>query len=383
MSPEDRAKARPTVLILHSMPDETERIRALLERQPADLRVAHPQLENQTATNALVAAGAHLVLCAPSKVPIWKGWHKRRPSADLAAVHRAEHGPLGVIPWSLRATGLDVDHGDPSKLLQTFKPWVSIPSKRPGGRHAYYDDTVPRANSSWSVLGCRGEVRGGRGYLVLHDTGPELLAAALARRVEGSKPWPCDLFEVAGLPPFVAVREPAPAVQVVEAEHRAPAIDLHLEDVGVGGRSIALFDQVRLWAYRQSKGGDLTGWKERVFSYAMHQNERFAVPIGRHRGDRVDDVASTAWSVASWTWAGGGSLDHGFQAQSRRGAASAKVRRYRVVERDRATVARLDAGQTQRGAAEDLGVSVGTVNAARARLRRPRRAPLQPHVQRT
>ena len=30
MSPEDRAKARPTVLILHSMPDETERIRALL-----------------------------------------------------------------------------------------------------------------------------------------------------------------------------------------------------------------------------------------------------------------------------------------------------------------------------------------------------------------
>ena len=52
MSPEDRVKARPTVLILHSMLDETERIRALLERQPADLRVAHPQLENQTATNA-------------------------------------------------------------------------------------------------------------------------------------------------------------------------------------------------------------------------------------------------------------------------------------------------------------------------------------------
>ena len=74
-------------------------------------------------------------------------------------------------------------------------------------------------------------------------------------------------------------------------------------------------------------------------------------------GDRVDDVASTAWSVASWTWAGGGSLDHGFQAQSRRGAASAKVRRYRVVERDRATVARLDAGQTQRGASEDLDVA--------------------------
>ena len=43
MSPEDRVKARPTVLILHSMPDETERIRALLERQPADLRVTHPQ----------------------------------------------------------------------------------------------------------------------------------------------------------------------------------------------------------------------------------------------------------------------------------------------------------------------------------------------------
>ena len=54
--------------------DETERIRALLERQPADLRVAHPQLENQTATNAFpITSKWSLVRGERPKVYVWGG----------------------------------------------------------------------------------------------------------------------------------------------------------------------------------------------------------------------------------------------------------------------------------------------------------------------
>ena len=163
------------------------------------------------AESALVSAGAHFVLCTPNKKPIWKSWPRRRPTAEVAALHRREHGPLGVIPWSLRSTGLDVDAGDPRQLLLAFGPWALIPSKRRGGRHAYYDDTESRGNSKWAVFGCSGEVRGGKGYLILHNDGPELLASALERRVEGARAWPKDLFEMAGLPPVVGrVREPVP-----------------------------------------------------------------------------------------------------------------------------------------------------------------------------
>ena len=52
-----------------------------------------------------------------------------------------------------------------------------------------------------------------------------------------------------------------------------------------------------------------------------------------------------SWNVASWTWNGGGAIDHGIMAQSRRGLVSAAVRRYRTYDRDRFIVARLDAGR--------------------------------------
>ena len=228
--------------------------------------------------------------------------------------------------------------------MLNFGPWALIASKRRGGLHAYYDDTESRGNSKWAALGCSGEVRGGKGYLILHNDGPEVLAEALERRVEGARAWPCDLFEMAGLPPVVAVREPMPFAEVREPElDRSPLIELPLEQIQGGGRNNALFDQVRLWAYQQSKGADLIDWKARVLAYALRQNDRFPRPFSQSEVE--DDVVRLAWNVASWIWSGGGAFDHGFVAQSRRGVASAKVRRYRTADRDRSMVARLDAGE--------------------------------------
>ena len=84
------------------------------------------------AVHRLVAVGAHLVLCAPSKLPIWSWWNKRSPSAETAVLHRAEHGPIGVVPFSLDSTAVDVDCGGPSEFFATYEPRAIIPSKRRG-----------------------------------------------------------------------------------------------------------------------------------------------------------------------------------------------------------------------------------------------------------
>ena len=78
------------------------------------------------------------------------GWNRRRPSAEVAELHRSEDGLLGIIPWSLRSSALDVDRGDPSNLFEHYDPWADLPSPR--GRHAYYDDDKPRANGAQRSL---------------------------------------------------------------------------------------------------------------------------------------------------------------------------------------------------------------------------------------
>ena len=328
-------------------------------------------LPQREAINTLADAGAHFVLCLPNKKPQWLGWNTRRPSASTAAIHRADHhGPLGVIPFSLSSTTLDIDSGDPSELLRIHPPWADIPSKRRGGRHAYYDDDKPRGNADWALHGCSGQVRGGRGYVILHEPdGPERLAEALKSRSPGERPWPCDLWDHAGLGALVPVERPivVPTVESAPASDFRP--DLHLETVYPGARNKALFNQCRLWAYVQNMGADDIGWHSRVLGHLLGQNARFPVPLGE------DEVVSTSWSISSWTWSGGGPRNHGFVAQSRRGVAGGKVKRYHSYERDLAIVARSDAGESTRAVARDFGVSQSTVQTARDRLSRARRAP--------
>ena len=145
----------------------------------------------------LTDAGAHLVLCRPDKRPLWRGWQKRRPSAAVAQMHVDDaHGPLGVIPWSLRSTALDIDEGDPDALRSWFAPWADLASRR--GRHFYYDDSEPRGNTSWSLWDCRGDIRGARGFLVLHGDGPVRLADALDRIINHDSDAPRSIPARAG-----------------------------------------------------------------------------------------------------------------------------------------------------------------------------------------
>ena len=63
-------------------------------------------------------------------------------------------------------------------------------------------------------------------------------------------------------------------------------------------------------------------------------------------------------------------------AQTRRGIASGKVRRFATYDRDRFIAARLDAGESYRTVARAFGVHYSTVARTRDRLKRRRRGPL-------
>ena len=141
-------------------------------------------------------AGGHFILAKEDKRPLWRSWDKLRPPIDLVKAH---DGPLGLKPWSVGTTGLDVDLGDPSLLLEDHPAMAVLLSKRPGGKHLYYHDTKGRGNGSFSVLGCSGEIRSDRGYLILWGDGAAVLADALSDPIARSRTLPADLFEAAGV----------------------------------------------------------------------------------------------------------------------------------------------------------------------------------------
>ena len=122
-----------------------------------------------------------------------------------------------------------------------------------------------------------------------------------------------------------------------------------LETVYEPGRNTALFDHLRYWAYPQSKGDDLDAWRARRI--ALQMNARFPDPLPEAEARKV------SWSVASWTWSGGGPMDHSIPAQRRRGIRSGLARRNATRNRDAAIVAAVLAGRPIRSVAREHGLS--------------------------
>lgn len=284
-----------------------------------------------TAYNALNSAGAHFVLARERggrKPPVWAAWQKRRPTIDLILAHLDDSGLVGVIPWSLRKTGLDVDDGNPAALVETHPPFAQLRSARDGGWHLWYDDIQERRNVKFEYMGVSGDVRGGGGYLILHEGA----AADLFRAFQTASPrrrlLPLDLFDLSGV---TVAPSPPPAPLSAPLPDRYPDLDLRV--VGVGARNVALFDAVRFWAYAQVKGNDLARWLKRVERYALRRNWDFPTPLGS------EEVGDVAYSVGTWCWAGFGPIDHSPPVQMWRGRKSGRARRRRTAARDGQIVA--------------------------------------------
>ena len=95
--------------------------------------------------------GAHFVLCRDKRPLSGFPWRDHTPDLDCVLAHR---GNVGLIPFSVGTSALDVDKGEPTQLSMFHQPLVIVPSQRPGGEHFYYRDDTPRGNQQWSAFGC-------------------------------------------------------------------------------------------------------------------------------------------------------------------------------------------------------------------------------------
>ena len=270
----------------------------------------------QTAISVIHEAGGHLVLCRAraqgshkAKSPYWSRWQRSPAPLDLCLAH---DGPLGLVPWSIGTSALDVDRGDWRKLPRSL---VNYGTRSKAGRHCYYSDDQPRRSQNWKANGCSGEVRGATGYLILWRDG----AARIAVAITGPRQW--SLF------PFpYSLLESRNKGRVLQFPERAvnPYRNLDLERVHKGARNDSLFAVVRLRAYRdiseyrRERGADLAGWLRLVCTFTDDHNRRFPRPL------RLAEVRSTSYSVATWVWS---RFDHSPDKQSERGIKSGVSRR--------------------------------------------------------
>ena len=312
---------------------------------------------NPQALQAIHHAGGHFILCLEDKRPVWRSWQKLRPGLDVVMAH---DGPLGLRPWSVSTTALDVDTGDPSILIEDWPPMAVLDSRRRGGKHLYYTDTAGRGNAHFEAYGCAGEIRSAKGYLILWHDGAGRLADALHDPVARARRWPRDLFELAGVGAVTlpaAVKKPTYRYKPSDQSRQtwaAAAAALELETIKRGLRNVTLFDAVRFWAYSVPRGQGLDAWTRRVRVYALEQNRRFLDPLDE------SEVKQTAYSISTWCWSGGGArwhFDHSSTAQRRRALKLGRIRRARNATRDAAIVAAVEAGHSMRSVAREHGLT--------------------------
>ena len=85
--------------------------------------------------------GAHFVLCH-GKRAIWWRWQRRRPSLGLVLKHGRE---IGLIPYSVGASALDIDYGDIGELIEAKPPLVTVASGMIRGIGPVYARKLVRA----------------------------------------------------------------------------------------------------------------------------------------------------------------------------------------------------------------------------------------------
>ena len=303
--------------------------------------------------------GAHFVLCRDKRPLSGFPWRAHTPDLDCVLAHR---GNVGIIPFSVGTSALDVDTGEPQQLCLFHPPLVILRSQRPGGEHFYYRDDTPRGNQHWSAFGCSGEVRSAKGYLILYRDAPVLLAHALANDK-------AECLFPAGLLDYVEPVDVDRLGEVLLDDLDAPGSGQLrlltpgapiLERVQKGRRNIALFDAVRFWAYRAARGyASYDDWLRAVEIRTLAENRRFPEPLSERH------ALSTGYSIAVWTWTTYRSgYGRGWTMEQRRRGGENKARRVRYDnrERDVRIIHLWEAGQSERQISATVGLSKTAVH---------------------
>ena len=287
--------------------------------------------------STLYDSGAHMVLCS-GKQPLYRGWQKHRPDFDVIESHT---GDLGLIPYSVGLSALDVDEGDILPLVERYPAAARV--NTPRGHHLYYADDRPRGNSNWAAYGCSGQVRSQKGFLRLYGDAIDTLADTIL--TENNPAFPVDLLSPkrGGGGTF--------AIPSASEGGGYSSFPRGLEECLEGKRHPALWDTVRFWSYRAEKGKDPDEWATHVLGYALEANNKFPDPLPE------DEVFRLARSVSSYCWIQKGLHDLSATVQRRRQGRQAAKRRARNADRDTNIRADCRAGTSLHGLSRRYGIS--------------------------
>ena len=272
------------------------------------------------AIEGLHQSGAHFVL-TNGKIPAWTKYLDRRPSMYSINTHlnRGPDHQVGIVPASIDSTVLDVDRGNPRQVsLAIGYPRVALDSKSREGSHLYYDDDRPRGNAQFQIAGCSGDIRSGKGFVVLYPGQHCRLHEALTR--DGQYPIQTSLFDRIKAPaqPREKSRQknPDPGGRLVLPDDVS---EQDLKTCQHGQRDQMLFDVGRRKIYPLNIPEDLDEWVIQCRGIIEDLNQ--LIPLVP--GDPINP-GKIAYSIATWTFDRFGHVehvkhDHSFNAQFRRG----------------------------------------------------------------
>ena len=264
-------------------PYKTAELQTGVRKVPGDLS----RLRERVFADFLYQRGAHFVLTDETKVPLGGvGWLKARPSLREVIRHVEESGLLGVVPWSLRLSVLDVDMGGWGELACQFRPLLIVKSRKPGRAHLYFRDVAPRGSGNWVYGESAGQIRSASGYVVLwHSLGP--LAGVVWRGPGRSGLFPFEALELRNVPS-----------EWDEFLWNPYGLGyLGVSELGGSTANRELFDRLRQWAYRQRRPGILDAWLARVVTEAEAcAAKHLAGYLGR------TDVLRISYWIGIWVW---------------------------------------------------------------------------------
>lgn len=350
-------------------------------------------LSEREALVELHKLGVRLVRFSKRKVPF--DLRHRTWGLSLDALLRTYDDPrllVGWIPASVKAAAVDVDTGDWRRLVELYPSAYHAASGTPGRRHLVYRDRKPRADvNGWRALGCSGDVRS-KGPIILYD--PARLLVALTMGLRGDT-YPMGVYEKTfrdseDTDEKGQEQQPKGDTTTPSQNHRdhaegnpfpsshstggegdmatvSPRFPLPAE---ASSQSATLFDRLRHWAYAHvADAGNPEDWLETVHRQANSMVHLVPDPE-EYSPARV---ATTARSVAGWTWERrekfvGGHRDVDSEAQSRR-ARRGVERRWAVnFLRDEEIVRLSLAGLSQRAIAASMDITQPIVNRVLQRL---------------
>lgn len=138
------------------------------EPEGTSIRASQDDSQDEALVHRLHADGAHFVIVDSDKKPTRRRWHRRRPKPERIVRHIKGGGYIGIIPASIGAAVLDVDDGDPSKLMSLYPPSV-VTSSPSGGKHLWFHTEKRHRPRTWEMHGCSGDLVCDDSYVVLWD----------------------------------------------------------------------------------------------------------------------------------------------------------------------------------------------------------------------